>query len=345
MADHNIKSKVIEVKQKFKNNTVNIARRMFDLASVIDSENCVITADILEKTGRVCFETREDEMKYSLFLASNGIKPVYCPYMETAVESENFNPATSGPGVRFSLFKYYLKLLYKKPWYFVEFTLSLMQPNIAVLTILYLTLFYCSFKFISTIGIKYILHLGAFYLIIWTIGLIAAKFNPVKIPVFLLYPFYSFGFNFKKMTKDISRRALQRTITEEKNIKSATMDAVVTDGTKDVMCKMDLISEEGMRRVILRFRKKRVISDESIRMHDAVQNISKRVKTHGLTLKICQNCKYFNITQDGTVDLLKGVCSRNIPNGENSFETLIWNTCNCFTAQNITNMIEDINKK
>ncbi|MDO5436618.1 MAG: hypothetical protein Q4F80_00260, partial [bacterium] len=133
--NHVVRARVIEARQEFKNNTLNIAKRMFDLASVIDSENLAVTSDILEKTGRVCFETREDELKYSLFLASNGIKPVYSPYMETIVEAESFNPATSGFGVRFSLFKYYFKLLFKKPWYFVEFTLSLMQPNVAVVAI------------------------------------------------------------------------------------------------------------------------------------------------------------------------------------------------------------------
>lgn len=341
--NHVVRARVIEARQEFKNNTLNIAKRMFDLASVIDSENLAVTSDILEKTGRVCFETREDELKYSLFLASNGIKPVYSPYMETIVEAESFNPATSGFGVRFSLFKYYFKLLFKKPWYFVEFTLSLMQPNVAVVAILYFTLLYCSFNFISSIGVKYILHLGIFYLAVWGIGLAASKLNPVKSFIFLLYPFYSLAFNFKKMTKDISRRALQKTITEEKNIKSATMDAVVTDGNKNVMCKMDLISEEGMRRVILRFRKKRVISDESIRMYDAVENISKRVKTHGFTLKICQNCANFQTIQDGTVDLLKGACKANSQNAEDVFETLIWNTCNCFTPKQMTNVIDNIN--
>lgn len=343
--NHLIRAKVIEAREEFKNNTQNIARRMFNLASIIDSENCVITSDILEKTGRVCFETKEDELKYSLFLASNNIKPLYSPFVETIIEAENYNPVAAGFGVRFALFKYYLKLLFKKPWYFVEFVLSLMQPNIAVVFILYFVLLYSSFRFISSIGMKYILHLGVFYAAVWAIGLLASRLNPLKILFLLFYPFYSFTFNFKKMTRDISKKAIQRTITEEKNIKSATMDAIVTDGKKEAVCKMDLMTEDGMRRVILRFRKKRVISDESIRMYDAVENISKRIKSHGYTLKICQNCANFTSTQDGTVDLLKGVCKANTT-GENpeTFETLIWNTCNCFYAKPAVNVMDNLNK-
>ena len=341
--NHLVRAKVLEAKQEFKNNTTNIARRMFELASVIDSDNLVITSDILEKTGRICFETKEDELKYSLFLASNGIKPIYSPFIETIIEAECFNPITAGFGVRFALFKYYSKLLFKKPWYFVEFVLSMLQPNVAVVLALYFILLYSSFNFISTIGFKYILHLGVFYLIVWALGFIASKLNPIKAFLFLLYPFYSFGYNFRKITKDISKQALLKTIAEEKNVKSATMDAYVTDGKKNVMCKMDLISEDGMRRVILRFRKKRMISDESIRMYDAISNMSKKMNIHGYTLKICQNCFYFKSLQDGTVDLLKGNCSclKN-ENGED-FETLIWNRCDNFKIKPPENIMETLN--
>ena len=341
--NHLVRAKVIEAKQEFKNNTVNIARRMFDLAGVIDSDNLVVRADILEKTGRICFETREDELKYSLFLASNGIKPVYSPFIETIIEAECYNPMTAGFGVRFALFKYYSKLLFKKPWYFIEFVLSMLQPNVAVVVAFYFILLYSSFNFISTIGFKYILHLGVFYLIVWGLGFIASKLNPIKAFLFLLYPFYSFAFNFRKITKDISKRAILRTIAEEKNVKSATMDAYVTDGRKNVMCKMDLISEDGMRRVILRFRKKRMISDESIRMYDAISNISKKMNIHGYTLKICQNCVHFKSVQDGTVDLLKGNCNCiGNENGE-EFETLIWNRCDNFKIKPEENIMETLN--
>src|SRR5699024_11602174 len=63
------------------------------------------------------------------------------------------------------IFKYYLKLLYKKPWSFIEFVLSLMQPNVAVILLLFLIIFYASFNFISSIEHTYICHLVVFYLI------------------------------------------------------------------------------------------------------------------------------------------------------------------------------------
>ena len=338
-----LKAKAIATRQEYKNNTINLVRRMFDLATCIDSENCVIPSEILERTGKVSFETKEAELKYSLSLASCGLKPIYSPYMETYVEASDYNPATAGPGSRISLFKYYAALLVNKPLYFIEFVISLIMPNIVCVILLYLTLLYASFKFISTISMKYVLHLGVFYLLVWIIGIISSKINPAKVIYFFLYPFYSFAFNMKKISMDFSKRAMQRAIIEEKDVKSATMDAVVTDGKRNVCCKMDIMTEDGMRSVILRFRKKRVISNESIRMYDAVENISKRIKTHGYTLKICQNCKYFNITQDGTLDLLKGTCSINGESKEDLLDTLIWNRCECFCSKEETNSINELN--
>ena len=337
--------KAVAARQEYKNKTINLTRSMFDLASIIDSDNCVISSDVLERMGKVSFETKEGELKYSLFLASCGIRPIYSPYIEAYVNAENYNPAGAGFGTRLSLFKYYVSLLIKKPLYFIEFVVSLIFPNVVVIALLYLTLMYCSFKFISTISMKYIIDLGIFYLAVWATGIVASKMNPLKILVFFLYPFYSFIFNVKKISKDISKRAMIRALNEEKDINSATLDAVVTDGHKNVLCKMDLMTEDGMRRVILRFRKKRVISDESIRMYDAVENISKRVKTHGFTLKICQNCKNFKITQDGTLDLLKGVCTVNGDKPEDALDTLIWNHCGCFTLKDENNVIENLNNK
>ena len=121
------------------------------------------------------------------------------------------------------------------------------------------------------------------------------------------------------------------------------MDAYVTDGKKNVMCKMDLISEDGMRRVILRFRKKRVISDESIRMYDAISNMSKKIHSHGFALKICQNCVHFNSVQDGTVDLLRGTCSCLKNENGDDFETLIWNRCENFKLKPEENIMETLN--
>lgn len=342
-----LKYKILNAKQHFVNNTVNISRRMFEMAQVIDGNNCAMTADVLEKTGRICFETRNDELKYSLFLASNDLKPMYCPFMTSVVDVENFDASTANLSSRYSLFKYYLPLLHKKPWYFVEFVFSTLKPGALFAILVYFALMYSSFTFMSGIGFKYILHLGILGIFSTMTGILASGLGVKTLGYLLLYPLCSFMLNFKVVTKKISLKGIQKQIHEDENVNSATVNSIVSDGRKDLICKLDLVSEDGMRKVVFRFKKKRFISDAHLRMYDAMEDISRKLKSKSFILKVCQNCGHFESCPDGTIDLLKGNCKlKGNPNHpETAVQTLIWNTCSGFLPQKISNIIDDMTKK
>jgi len=326
-----LKCGALQARQKFVNNTLEITRRMFELCTTIDSDNCVITADILEKTGRVCFETRNDELKYSLFLASNQLKPTYCPFIESFVDVENYDASYPSLSQSYAMLKYYIPLLAKKPWYFTEYVLAILRPSLLFAVAAYLVVLFCTFNFLSTIPLKYVLHLGIFYFINILSGIVSARLNLREIFLLACYPFVILGLRYKVASKNISLRAIKKQIEEDDNINSATVNALVTDGKKDLICKLDLVSEDGMRRVVFRFNKKRFISDAHLRMFDAMTDITKRLIDKGFTLKVCQNCAFFKPNPDGTVDLLKGLCFYNVnpqePNEADVRQTLIWNTC------------------
>ena len=103
-----------------------------------------------------------------------------------------------------------------------------------------------------------------------------------------------------------------------------------------------------MRKVVFRFKKKRFVSDAHLRMYDAMEDISRKLKSKGFILKVCQNCGHFESCPDGTVDLLKGVCKlKTNPAAppEHAVQTLIWNTYSGFMPQKISNIINDMTKK
>lgn len=340
----NLKCHILNAKQKFTNNTLEITRRIFELCTTIDSDNCVIGADIIEKTGRVCFETRNDELKYSLFLASNDLKPTYCPFIESSIDAEYFDATCASVSQSFSLLKYYAPLLYKKPWYFVEYVLSILKPSLLFTLGTYLLVLYCSFNFLVSIPLKYVLHLGIFYGINVLMGMLASKLNIKEMFYVLLYPACILSLRYKILAKNISLKAINRQIEEDDNINSATVNAIVTDGKKDLICKLDLVSEDGMRRVVFRFNKKRFISDAHLRMYDAMSDITKRLEDKCFTLKVCQNCSFFNSSPDGTVDLLKGYCGYGAPQEQEPEErrqTLIWNTCPAYRKLEFEKMIKN----
>jgi len=117
---------------------------------------------------------------------------------------------------------------------------------------------------------------------------------------------------------------------EEENVNSATINATVSSDKKDFICKLDLVSEDGMRKVVFREGNRFIMTDSYLRMYDALADMTYKLKSKGLTLKICQNCSHFSICPDGTLDCLNGKCqiSQN--------EILVWNGCQFFHTQKET---------
>ncbi len=330
-------ARALQAKAELTNNSVNISRAMFELCQTIDGDNCVISGDVIERIGMVCFESKNDELKYSLFLASNDIKPIYYHLIATGIEASNFNAGAPSFKQAFSLLKHYLKTIHKKSWYFVEYMTSVFRPTTLFLLTSYFVLFYLSFSFSSTIVTKYVVHLGLFLILLMGVSIIAARISPIKAFYLLFSPIPLFVAKFIRITNKISKKSIKKQYEEERNVDSATINSFVTNGKKSVACKLDLVSEEGMRKVVFRYKKKRFESGEHLRMCDAFNDITKSLEEKGYILKVCQNCVHYSIDNDATVDQLKGYCGVGVGaqiQDENGSQILIWNCCGNFLARN-----------
>ena len=322
----------LKVKTTLTNNTIRLPRAIFDLCQTIDSENCIISADILEQTGRVCFETRNDELKYSLFLASNDIKPIYSPFLKAYTYVKHLNLDSPSLKQAWSLFKYYLPYLFKKQRYFIEYLAFIFRPTTLFILALYFTLFVLSFTFKTTIQLKYILHFGLFLIIIMLLSVVASKFNPHELLELLLSPIAIFVKKFRNSMRLLDKKIIKRQNEEEKNTNSATVTSLISNGKRDNECKLDLIKEEGMKKVVFRYNKKQFESDAHLRMCDALNEVTSVLGERGFILKVCQNCKFFEANNDGNVDMLKGFCRLN-SDEETPTEILIWNGCSGFSKR------------
>jgi hypothetical protein len=117
-------------------------------------------------------------------------------------------------------------------------------------------------------------------------------------------------------------------------------DIIVTDGQKDYYCKVELISDDGLARVKFINKKKTYTTNNHLRMVDALKELSQKLSDYGMTLKICQNCKYFQPTVDGSTNMVKGVCLCKFEGRVEGdiLPTLIWNTCPNFEKINVVNL-------
>lgn len=339
-----LKCQVLRSYLKYQNKVQNIVRTMFELPVLIDGSNCVISSDILEKTGRVCFETKNDELKFSLFLASNSICPTFSPFISTTIDVENYDASTPSILQRLNMFKYYFPRSFSKPWTFKEFVFYILKPDTLGVMISYCVLFFCAFRYYTSFEFKFTLHLGLLLILNFILGTFAAKLNIKERLYITFYPACIFWQRAKIFTKKISLVWIENKIHEDENVNSATVNAIVSDGKRDTLCKLTLVSEDGMRKVVFDCGKRHIASDSFIRMYDAMGDIVKKAKSKGLTLKICQTCGNFCSVPDGTVDVLKGECRAASPDETTLPQTLIWNSCPNYLSCELKGIIDNMAK-
>ncbi len=320
-----IKNSILASYLKYLNRTNNIVRSMFELPFLIDEGNVVITSDVLEKMGYVGLEDKDSALEFSYDLASNNIKSTYSPYIISAIDVKNYDFSSPSIKNKISLFLRYFPLLIFKSNSFKEFVLFLLKPNALVVI----------FAFAAIVAIAIISHtmivktLTAILILFALLNLIVAvnvsKMNISEVFWLGFYPLCLSWQKIKILINNLTMRSIIEGKYEEENINSATISAVANNGKKDFVCKLDLVSEDGMRKVVFREGGKFIRTDSHLRMYDALNDIAYKLKTKGLTLKTCQNCSNFTLCPDGTLDCLNGKCQIS------GNDILVWNGCQYFS--------------
>lgn len=319
-----IKNSIITAYLKYVNRTNSIARAMFNLPFIIDGGNLVITTDILEKMGYVGIEDKDSELEYSLDLASNDIKSMYCPYIISAVDIKNYDFSSPSFKNKLALFSHYFFLLAFKSNSFKEFILFLIKPNSLFVLFGFILLVWASIYMPEHVAQKAVSVLGAFLFINFIISVKISKIRFSEIFWLLFYPICLSWHKLIIFMGNINQNSIREARYDEENVNSATISATAINNKKDFTCKLDLVSEDGMRKVVYREGNKFIVTDSFLRMHDALEDITYKLKSKGITLKICQNCRNFTLCPDGTLDCLNGKC--NISQSE----ILVWNGCQYF---------------
>lgn len=319
-----IKNSIISAYLKYVNTTNNIVRAMFDLPFFIDGDNLVITADVLERMGYVGIEDRDSELEFSLDLASNNIKSTFSPYIITAIDVKNYDFSSPTLKNKFALFIHYFPLLAFKNSTFREFILFLLKPNSLVVLFSLILLVFMAVYLPHHVNQTAITLLGAFLVVNFIISINVSKMRVVEIFWLLFYPICLSWQKLKILINHLTMRSIIDSRYEEENVNSATINAVVNNGKKDFICKLDLVSEDGMRKVVFREGNRFIVTDSYLRMYDALADMTYKLQSKGMTLKTCQNCQNFTLCPDGTLDCLNGKCKIS------QSEILVWNGCQYF---------------
>lgn len=345
--EDNFKFRLLDSINKYRNIIIKTGRSVLGLASRIDSDVVAIKQEVLEKIRCVDFKDINSELKYTILLSRNNFIPIYNPNIKTWVDVKDFNFKKPDLTYKFSLLKHCFPLLFCTNFKFTEFILSMFTPNVLLLTLLYLCIATFSYNYYFFFDFYVVIAFGVILLASFIASIVLMKAERSTIKYLLIYPFHSFYEKFIKSSSFLKLFNFSTYNNPDMNIEQATIDVEVTDGKNTIPCTLDLISEEGLVKVVFKFKKKKYVTDSHIRMCDAIRNITEKLEQHGFRIKICQTCAYFSSKIDGTTNMIKGYCNKQVLADEliDPEERLLWNSCQFYLPEDVNKIVDISNYK
>jgi len=315
------------------------SRTRLGLTNIINTDSFVIKKDLLNKMASFNFRDIISEAEYSYKLAKEGYKVAFIDDLKVYTSIENFDYRIPSLSKRLNL----LSSNITKPQnlYAREFLLSFASPNWLVFCLAYLIILKHAYFFPFIIDYSTLLISAIILIIAFCLSLMNSNLQPVEYLYLMLYPVDSI----RRMTYNFPLfrgiRNIIKNTTRKHVIETMTTNVIVTDGEHDYQCQMELISDDGLARVtFINKGKKYTTKNNHIRMIDAVRELTTKLADYGLTLKVCQCCKYFQPIVDGSTNMVKGCCKCDFPGRTpgDIIPTLIWNTCPKFEEHNVINL-------
>lgn len=343
----NLRQKIKVTFHKYYMNFLQKSRSLVGLATIIDSDILIMRQDLVEKIGCIDFQNINAELKYSLLLSKIGFKCTFNTNIKTYINVDEFTLRIPSLTHRLNLFRTCFSQIWSKNFVFAEHVCSLLTPNVLLVLFAYAYLLNHSLKYYFMVDFSVVLLSFIVLILGFSISLLNSKLQAKEFLYLFLYPFYSIGHIFRNFPLC---RKIRKNIAYKKELASNTekmvVDVFVTDGKNNMPCKLELISENGLAKVIFMFKKKRFITASHLRMVDAINELIKKLSEHGFILKICQCCSCFTPNIDGSTNMIKGFCNHQFANMQAGGEipTLLWNSCKGFAHSSVSSIIEEISK-
>lgn len=347
---NNFYNRILNLKNKLKNRVMKHGRFHSNLGNIIDSELLVIRQEILEKIKFNKTEYGFEEYEYSINLKNNDIPVLYSSEItvtKTANETfksiavkdyerrykslitfrNNFSLLFTGnkPGVK----ELIVSLLYPSNTVFVfwNIVLMLIAKNHAGTYFGHIV----SFKYLGCLLVSKFLTDG------YSMLTMRCGFNDYKNAI--AFFFISPALYVKSMCKwflinsysKLSRKKKNKVKAETLNYDKHTVDATITNGKKELPCKLEIIKTNEYSQVVFMFNNKRLSSSKQPRINYAVEEIIGKLRSHGFALKVCANCGFFYMTESvvSHFDGEQGYCLyNNFKNGSKEKEySNVWDGC------------------
>lgn len=331
----NVKSAFARYLSKFIYNS----RTRLGLTNILNTDSFVIRKDVLNRMASFDFKNLISEVNYTYKLALEGLKVAYVEDLKVYTCIDNFDFRLPSLSRRLGV----LQANITKPQNFMarEFLFSLAAPNWLVCLLAYAALLKHSYIFPFWVSYSTILITLVVFLMAICASLLNARLYPKEYLYLFMYPLHSIWrmiYNFPPIR---GVRNIVKQTTRKHVVEKMTTCVIVTDGQNEYPCQLELISDDGLARVtFINKGKKYTTKNNHLRMIDAVRELTTKLADYGLTLKVCQCCKYFQPVVDGSTNMVKGCCNCQFQGRVQGdiIPTLIWNTCPRFEEHNVVNL-------
>jgi len=337
------------VYNKYCNYFIYKTRSILGLNVLINSNALIIKKSIVDEVGSIDFKDINAELRYTLLLSKLHKHCSFEQDIKVYTDINNIQTRTPSLSKRVSMFLNCITQFSIKEMKFTEFALSLIAPNFLVIALGYVGLLLFSYKHYFAIDFTIILMTFTVLALAFCTSLLDAKIHSKDYIYFFAYPLYSIchiAYNFPPIRG--IRNFIFRINEPKPNVQKTVVDIFVTNGKQNFPCKLELISDNGLAKVgFINKGKKYTTKNNHLRMIEAIKEISTKLEDYGLTLKICQCCKYFESSIDGSTNMIKGYCKYNFADRKpgDILPTVLWNTCDGFEQTNVVNLIDAITKR
>ena len=322
------------------------ARTRLGLTNLLNTDAFIIKRDLLNEIGSFDFRNKTSEVNYTLKLANENIAVGSVNDVKIYREIENYDLRIPSLSKRVAIFG--------QNWTKVrniisfEYISSLLVPNWLVCVLCYAFLLSHTYHFggvkilgMFTIGYYGILVSAIILLLAFSASLFHAGIHSRGYLYLFSYPLYSI---YNLLINFPPVRGIRNFIKNKNRkhvIEKMSADVIVNDGKKDYVCKIELISNDGLASVkFINNGKTYTTKNNHLRMVDAIKELVQTLNEYGLSLKICQCCKYFQPVIDGTTNMVQGNCKCPLSGRVEGdiIPTLIWNTCPKFEKENVVSL-------
>ena len=331
----NVKSAYSRYCSKF----IYSTRTKLGLTNIINTNSFVIKKNLLNRIGSFDFQNLISEVQYTLKLAKERISVAFVEDLKVYTCIDNFDYRIPSLSKRMNIF--WANLTKTPNFTTQEFVFSLAAPNWLTCVLIYLLILRHAYVFPFWVGYSTILITFIVLAIAFCVSLLNARLYSKEYLYLFIYPLLSIAKMSHNFPPVRGIRNIIKATTRKHNIEKMVTNVIVTDGVRDFACQLELISDDGLAKVkFINKGKNYTTKNNHLRMVDAIKELTTKLSDYGLTLKVCQCCKYFQPVVDGSTNMIKGCCNCQFQGRTpgDIIPTLVWNTCPRFEEQNVVKL-------